>query len=193
MATTGSIKLEMTTDFKGGLRVWSNRHHFSGGLPADAGHWATLTTNVVNSLKACWDSHTMITGVVGYAAGSDVPVYSNVLSTSGTTTLGTNEDPTPLGNVAIVRWSTSARSVKNHPIYAFSFVHDVWFEKTSSSRDKLSLTQKSHLTTFASDWVSGFSDGTHTLVRCTAGGHDATGSVVEEWISHRDFPYQSSV
>lgn len=193
MAATPSIRLEITSTFKGGLRVWSNRYHFNGGTPADAGHWATLVTNLVGSFETCITSDHEITGAVGYAAGSDVPVYSTVLTNHGTLTAAGGDDKCPLEVAALIRWSTAARSTKNHPIYAFSYIHGALYASATAGNDKLAADQASALATYATHWVTGFSDGTLTLVRATPSGHAATGSIVEEWLTHRDFPYRSSV
>jgi hypothetical protein len=48
--------------------------------------------------------------------------------------------------------------------------------------------QKTALTTYATAWVSGFSDGTNLMVRCGPQGQLATGVLVATYITHRDFP-----
>ena len=183
----------MTTAFKGGNRVWSNRYHFNGGTPADATHWHTLMDAVTTAFKACLPANCTITNAIGYAAGSDVPVASKVYSVVGTLTPAAGGVATPLQVCALVRWSTSARTVKNHPIYLFSYVHDVYILSSGTSKDLLDANQKSALATYAASWISGFSDGTITAVRASPNGAAATGSIVEEYVTHRDFPYQSSV
>jgi hypothetical protein len=185
--------VEFTSPYKGGTRVWSNRFHFSGGLPANSTAWGTLATAVGNSYKPAMRAGSVITRWTGYAAGSDVPVYDAAVSIAGTISPGANDRGCPLGVAAVIRWTTSARSTKNHPIYLFSYVHDVMYDATVSGNDKLASDQKTALTTFANAWVSGFSDGSHTLVRTSPAGHDATGALVEEYLTHRDFPYQTSV
>jgi hypothetical protein len=92
-----------------------------------------------------------------------------------------------------VRFSTSARSVKNHPIYAFSYYHDVLMLSGTSNMDLLDTTQKAALSSWASDWVSGITAGGITAVRSTPSGHDVTAAIVEEFITHRDFPPTTSV
>jgi hypothetical protein len=193
MAVTGSLKLEVTSSYKGGTRVWSNRYYFDGTLPPDGTHWAALVTAVTNSLKPAMRSSSTFTQALGYAAGSDVPVYSNPLSIAGTITPGANARGCPLGVAAIIRWSTAARSTKNHPIYLFKYLHDVFYDATVAGNDKLEAGMKSAMQTFATAWVTGFSDGTITHHLVSPTGNAATGSIVEEYLSHRDFPYQTSV
>ncbi len=193
MAATPSIRIVTTSGFKGGTRQWSNRYHFSGGTPADSTHWTTLTTAIVNSFKPCLTSGHTITESLGYAAGSDVPVFTEVLSVAGTGSFAGTPNATPLQNAALIRWSTAARSTKNHPIYCFSYIHGVVCDNAVAGFDKLITGQRTALQTYAAAWVTGFSDGTITCKRSSPTGHDATGYIVEEYATHRDFPPTTSV
>lgn len=193
MAATPSLRIVKSTAYKGGSRQWSNRYHFNGGTPADATHWHTLMDAVTTAEKATLNSDTHIIEALGYAAGSDVAVASKVYSLAGTVSVGGNDHLTPLECAALVRWSTAARSTKNHPIYCFSYIHNVLIDSSVAGWDKLGSGQKTALGTYASSWISGFSDGSITAVRATPTGHAATGSLVEEYVTHRDFPFQSSV
>jgi hypothetical protein len=147
--------------------------------------------NVVNAEKACLSADHTIVECVGYNAGSDVPVSSKTYSTTGTSAASGTSTP---GEVcALLRWSTAARTSKNHPIYLFNYYHCPIVDNTYTNRDKLKSTQKTEISTYASAWIAGFSDGTHTCVRAGPNGATATGSLTEEWVTHRDFPYSSSV
>lgn len=185
MAATPSLKVLKSFTYKGSTRVWSNRYHFNGGTPADGTHWTTFSDAVVTAEKAVLPSSCTIVGTVGYAAGSDVPVFSKVYSTAGTLSTGT--DVACPGDVAaLVRYSTAARTPKNHPVYLFNYYHDVY--RSTASADTLGTAQKTALQTYASAWISGFSDGTNTLVRAGPNGASATGSTVPVYVTHRDFP-----
>lgn len=193
MATVPSIRITKTSAYKGGSRQWSNRYFFTGGTPGDSAHWLTLSNAVVTAEKACYPSGHVITLAEGYAAGSDVPVFSQVYSTAGTYVTGGNDRNTPLGVAALIRWSTAARSTKNHPIYLFSYLRGAQYDNSVAGYDKLAAGQKSAMATYASSWISGFSDGTITAKRASPSAHVATGQVVEEYLTHRDFPYTTSV
>lgn len=193
MSATPSVKVIKLSDYKNGQRTWSNRYHFNGGTPADATHWHTLMDAIVAAEKATFPSLTEITECVGYAAGSDVPVASKVYTTLGTLTWVTGNASQALEVAALVRYSTNERTTKNHPIYLFNYVHQVATLTSGVHFESLDANQKSALQTYAAAWVAGFSDGTITAVRAGPNGQQATGSVVEEYVTHRDFPYSPSL
>ncbi len=194
MATNASIRVVKSMHFKGGTRLWSNRYHFNGGTPADATHWHTLMDNVVAAEKAILQADTTIVECLGYAAGSEVPVATKTYSTVGTLAIAAGGVYVPGEVAALVRYSTNARSTKNHPIYCFNYYHDVVCLGTSRSTiDLLDANQKAAMATYAAAWISGFTDGTITAVRATPRGAAATGSIVEEYVTHRDFPHTPSI
>lgn len=193
MATAPSIQTKKTFTYRGGLRTWSNRYHFVGGTPPDATHWHTLMDAVTAAEKATVHSGVVIVEAIGYAAGSDVPVATKVYSLAGTLTVGGNDKPSPGDCAALTRYSTAGRTVKNHPIYLFNYTHEAWYDSTVSA-DKLGTAQKTALQTYATAWITGFSDGgSVTAKRSSPRSEPATGSIVEEWITHRDFPSTTSV
>lgn len=193
MAAVPSIRVIKTMPFKGGTRQFSNRYHFNGGVPADATHWHTLMDAVVAAEAPALQTDLTIVEAVGYAAGSDVPVASKVYTTPGSCSLVANAYLQAGEVVSLVRYATSARSTKNHPIYCFNYYHGVAVTHGLAYYDQLDANLKSALATYAGDWISGFSDGTHTLVRASPNGAAATGAQVEEYVTHRDFPYSTSV
>lgn len=179
--------------FKGGTREFSNRYHFNGGTPADDTHWHTLFDAVVAAEKLVHHSTVEIVDVIGYAAGSDVPVSSKTYTTAGTGS-GDSDGSFAPGECAILeRYTTAARSTKNHPIYLFSYYHHVQVKTGSTGCDLVDPAFVTLHDTYAAAWLTGFSDGTITAVRASPQGAAATGHHTDEYVTHRDFPYTRSV
>ena len=181
-----SIKLVMTSSFRGDAsHQWSNRYHFNGGTPADATHWETLRSNVVNAFKATVTSGVHVVAAYGYAAGSDVPVVSWSGSVAGTGVFSSSQSV--MDEVcALLRWSTTARTSKNHPVYLFNYIHAA--NANSSNAALLASAQKTAFETYCDAWIAGFSDGTNTLVRAGPNGATATGRVVDQYLRIHSFP-----
>ena len=176
--------------FKGGVRRFSNRYHFSGGVPADNTKWTTFSDNVVLYEKAAFTDYVKIVETIGYAPGSDVPVFSKSYNVTGTAAL--TGDTVPGEVAALVRYSTTARTSKNHPVYLFNYYHGILGSTDSAHADKLLSGAKTALETYAGAWVTGFTDGSVSHHRTGPNGASATGSFVEEYFTHRDFPYTPS-
>lgn len=187
MAATPSVRVLKTFSYKGSTKTWSNRYHFNGGTPANGTAWNTLSDAIVLAEKAIYEANVTIVQVIGYAAGSDVPVNSKTYSTTGT--LGGVPSCYFPGDAAMVgRYATTARSSKNHPVYLFNYWHGGTGNSTSADT-QIWTTQKTAVGTYAASWMSGFSDGTNTLVRAGPNGATATGFALEPYPGHRDFPH----
>jgi hypothetical protein len=149
---------------------------------------------VVTAEHASLSAPTTIVLVEGYLAGSEVPVSQKVYSTVGTLLPATGGTACPGECAVLVRYSTSARSVKNHPIYLFNYYHHVLVNgSTSLTIDSVDSNQKATLEGYAGAWVTGLTAGGLTVKRSSPSGAVAIGHLVEEYVTHRDFPYTTSV
>lgn len=188
MATTPSIKIVKTFLYRGVSRNFSNRYHFNGGTPADSTHWTTLADLVVLREKVIYPNTTgfTISAAFGYAAGSDVPVFSKTYTQVGTGVFASIVNVP--GDVAgLIRYGTTARTTKNHPVYLYNYYHNVYGD-SSATPDTLNGPQRTAMGTYAGQWISGMSDGTNNYVRSGPNGATATGSLVEPLLTHRDLP-----
>lgn len=186
MAATASIKIETTSAWRTGTRVWSNRYHFNGTTPPDSTHWEALRAAIVADQKTVLPTDAHITGAVGYAPGSDVPVWSWAGSVAGTYSPGTGQR-VPLEVCALLRYSTDQRSSKNHPIYLYSYVHDIYVT-ASSPWDTLLSGLQSGILDVGNAWIAGYSDGAVTHHRAGPNGAVALGASVAALATHHDFP-----
>jgi hypothetical protein len=170
---------------------FSNRYHFNGGTPADSAHWTTFSDAIVTAEKAIFqpfaNAGARIVETVGYAAGSEVPVFTKNYTTDGT--LGyTSAGASPGDSAALIRYGTANRSSKNHPIYCFNYYHSVASSTLASPGDTVQPLAITALGVYAAHWISGFSDGSITGVRASPAGHLCTGYYVEPMLTHRDIP-----
>lgn len=173
------------------MHNYSNRYHFHGGTPADSAHWTTLSNAVVLAEKAIHmpiaSGGCKIIEAVGYAGGSEVPVFTLAYTTDGTGAFA-SYIPVPGDCAALIRYSTADRSSKNHPIYCFNYVHGVSGGTSATNVDAFNTAQKTAFGIYAADWIAGFSDGTNTYVRSRPNGNICTGSFVATELTHRDLP-----
>jgi len=186
MAPTPSVKIVKTTAYKGGTKTWTNRYHFSGGVPADLTHWTTLVGNIEAAEKLCSSSFATYVEAICYDAGSDLPLHTISLSGVGGITGSGADFAPPLEVCCLLRWTTDQRTAKNHPIYLFTYNH-ACIITGGGSNEAVKTGQVTAGNTYAAAWVSGFSDGTNTYKRAGPNGAVAQSGLMETYATHRDF------
>lgn len=183
-ATQSSLQVFKSFTYRGQTKLWSNRY-FLNNVPPDNAHWTTLSDTVVTNEHQILDSGVTIVKTVGRNAGSEIPVFTKTYSTVGVlTTTGGQKAP---GDVAsLIRYSTTQRTSKNHPLYLFNYYHSAWLT-LGTNADSLLAGYSTALGTYANQWVSGISDGTTLYKKTGPHGAVAQGYTVEAYLTHRDF------
>ena len=189
MAATGSIRVWKSFDYKGNPKLWSNRYHFNGGAPTTEAYFDTMADVIVAAEKAIYDSTVTIVKVEQLPPSSDVPTYSKTYSVAGTLSTTGASGYGPGDTAAVVRYATTARTSKNHPVYLFNYYHRPW-QQTTGYPDALFSSQKTAMETYAQSWITGYnwSGGIGTIVRAGPNGATAVSRIVLPEITHRDFP-----
>jgi hypothetical protein len=178
-------------NYRGVVRTFSNRYHIGTAGPADGAHWTTFSDAIVTAEKAIYaqlaSGGAKIITTFGYAAGSEVPVFTKAYTTDGTMSL-VSDRTTPGDVAALIRYSTPDRSTKNHPVYCYNFYHGAMSDSTATTADNLAANQAAAMGTYAAAWIAGFSDGTTTFHRSRPTGDLCNGYVVKPFLTHRDLP-----
>lgn len=187
MAPTASIKYRFsTTGYRGGTKVWSTTFHLTGGSWQDSTHFNTFSDAVESDLLSALYPLTTLVDATGYDPGSSLPVFSKSYNAAGTATVG-SVSYAPLECALLLKFTTDARSTKNHPVYLFNYIHNAQMNASSTPDVPLS-GMVTHWTTRAANLVAGYSDGTLTRKRAGPNGAVAQSSSVETYLTHRDFP-----
>lgn len=189
MGLVATLEVQKSFTYQGATRLWSNKIAIGPGHPTDFAHWSALAAAVIDAEKLIYPSSTHIVKAVGTNDGEDIPIYTEVFSVAGTLAV-TGGSSAPGDCAILLRYGTGDRGSTNHPIFGFSYFHGaVDYDSGSGHPDGwLYEPQKAAVETYADAWLSGFSDGTATFQRYTAGGSIAVNRSVDQWIRHRDFP-----
>lgn len=185
--TRVGVKLVFSSPYRGGTKVWSQLWHFDGPTTwASSGQFQTLVDNLVAQIQGLLPSDTSITEAIAYNAGSSVPVYTYTHTWTGTSTATTGRRQA-LEACALVKFTTTQRSTKNHPIYLFKWFHAV-FSSGTGTYEALDSGLKTNIQNNMTTILGGLSDGTNTRQYCGPFGAVAQSRIVEPDLHMREFP-----
>lgn len=184
--TEASIKWIFESPYQGGTKRWSTRFYLTGGDWQDLAHFNTLSDAIETELRSVTATESTIVESVGFNGGSFLPVHTKPYGLAGTQTL---DGPAfaPLEACYLLRFTTTQRSSKNHPIYLFNYIHNAMIN-ASGTPETPRASMKAAWQTRCNDLVAGYSDGSLTRRRCGPRGAVAQAGVCETYLTHRDFP-----
>jgi hypothetical protein len=186
-STQISIRIDKTSPYKGGTKTWSNRYHFDSTVAMTEAVFDALADWLVGIEKYILATEVTIIGAVGYDPGSDVPVWSKSYSQAGLEVPGSSERVGPLEQALLVRFTTTQRSVKNHPIYGFKYYHGA-IVADGTDRELVPSGRKTSWDSQIAGMVSGTTvGGTLYKVSGPRGAVYQSGAC-ETYYTHRDFP-----
>jgi hypothetical protein len=191
--TRSSIVITKQMTYRGATRTFSNRYHFEGDTPTSNAEWVAFADAIVAAEKAIYDDSIEIVEAVGNDKATATvtnkhgdAVFTKVYAVAGTADFSTDGRRAPGDCASMLRYATTARSSKNHPVYLFNYFHGVY--QQVGDPDAMSLTQTAHINTYGTAWLAGFSDGTETHERCGPHGAVAVSRLCDGVVRHRDFP-----
>lgn len=184
MSTYPSVRMVRLASHKGVDKEWSNRYHFIGGIPADLTAWTTLVTNIRDAEVPIFPADIRFVRAVCYLNDESPATHVINLTGAGTITLGTKSYAS--SNSALwIRWETSRRDSRGHPIYARSYYHGA-LQDSPGSVDVPAGAQRTAMATYGAHWLSGFSDGgANTYTRSLPDGTPGGTVSVAQFIARR--------
>lgn len=181
-----SVRIVKSMPYRGKTVQWSNRYYFNQTSLPSSGDQDAIVAAIKTDEQLCFTSRVSYVEAVWYAAGSDVPVRTTTM-TGGGTMSASGTAATPGDAATLIRFSTTQRTSKNHPIYLFKYFHDARYA-SGGDPDTVVTVQHQNMDQLATLLVNGISQGGVTYK--IAGPHGAVGQgfLSESLITHRDFP-----
>lgn len=184
--TQVGIRLGFDMYRHGGTARVHNVFHFNGPAWTNQAEFETVADALTTAYKAALSAAATIKECVAYNPNSWLPVYSKTYNLAGLLADAGNNKLCPSDCAMVLRFGTTQRTTKNHPIYLFKYMKPAMCNQNTSV-EQVGPPSKTALETFGSALVSGFNDGTRTRIYCGPRGAVAQNRTVDDYIGHRDF------
>jgi hypothetical protein len=138
-------------------------------------------------IKPALPTYTTLVEALAYGAGSDVPVATTSIN-EACTFPAASTTPTPLEVCALFRFGTTQRTVKNHPVYLFQYLHGIGIMPGQSDHELLDTNMTENIRQWLARWVSGIAISGTTYKKAGPKGAVAQSLHVPIYTTHRDFP-----
>lgn len=186
MAAMPSLKLLFDTAYRGTIKDWSIKCHFSGGLPADGTHWDAFVSDMFDDVLAMIPDRCRLKGAVGYQTDALPAVYTHDFGPDVGTLIESGGQKQAAYVAALASWTTDARNARGAPIFLRNFIHGAASDDTDL--DQVLAAQDTAITAWAhkfSDAGTGYSDGTNTYKRAGPNGAVGLEGSCRDFLSHR--------
>jgi hypothetical protein len=186
-----SVRITKRFTYKGVDRHFSNRYHIGVNFPQSPAAWDLLIGHIMIGEQKIYrplaqGGAEIIMGE-GLGPNSNIPlrVYEAVID--GSLFVDTSHHVTPGDTAVLVRFHTPDRSVKNHPVYLYSYYHTPTV--VAGGVDTIAPDHLAAITTYCNEWMTGFDDGVTSYRRSRPNSGTLVDSFnVKPEITHRDLP-----
>jgi hypothetical protein len=183
-----SIRVVKKFPYRGADKLWGNRYFLASRNTITTADFQAMSDAITAHEQGLFPSYVEIVETIGYNGGSDVPIGTKTYALAGTLATAGGQ-PAPGDAAACIRFGTTQKTKKNHPIYLFKYFHAVFID-TTGQNDVLLPAQRTALDAYGAAWVSGITYGGGVGTIEIAGPRGAAGQnhSVLPYIRHRDFP-----
>lgn len=180
------VKFVFSSPYRGGTKTWSTKVYVNGPDWASQAQFNAYVDAVWGDWITRIATTTTFVEAVAYDAGSFLPVFTYAKNAAGTYSLS-GLQLAPLEACILLRYTTTARTSKNHPIYLWNYIHNVP-TNGATSPDVPASGFKSGWDTRAAALVTGYSDGTQVRKRAGPRGAIAQAGACETYLHMHEFP-----
>ena len=121
-ATRASLRIIKEFGYRGQVTRWSNRYYIANPTQLNQSQATQMLDAIVGHEQLIYDATQKIVEGLAYNPGSDVPILTKTYNQVGTGAF-TGGTRAAGDAAAVVRYGTTQKTSKNHPIYLFNYYH----------------------------------------------------------------------